>query len=196
MENYVVSKEPLISREAIAKRIHELALEIAGKHSEKTIDCVVGVLTGSFMFIADLTRAFSDAINKNFCTEELEPCPLPVHFIKASSYGNETTSSACLQVDGIEELPLKGKNILLIDDILDTGRTLSYLKETFLQHGAANVQTCVLLHKPSRQEVVFDADFVGFTIENHFVVGYGLDFAEKYRHFPDIFTLQESSTTR
>ena len=116
---------------------------------------------------------------------------LQVSFIRASSYGNSTQSSGQLQVSGLERLDIKGKKVLLVDDILDTGITLSKVCKTLEAYAPAEIRTCVLLDKSERRTVDFNADFVGFCIENKFVVGYGLDYAENYRTYPEIWTLEE-----
>ena len=164
----------LISKEKLQSRVAELAAEIAASEMP---DVLVGVLTGSFIFIADLVRAMS--------SENLQ-----VRFVKANSYGN-ATEHAELSVSGLDCLALKGLNVLLVDDILDSGNTLSKLAEELKNRGASCVRTCVLLDKPSRREVPMQADYVGFEIENRFVVGYGLDYAEKYRSLPTVCTLGE-----
>lgn len=161
----------LISRDRLQSRVQELAQEISA--SEK-IDIVVSALTGAFVFTADLLRALSGTFPE-----------LQVQFVKASSYGNGTEHSK-FSVAGIERLDVLGKNVLVVDDIFDSGHTLKNLSEAVRGRGAAQVKTCVLLDKPSRREVEFAADYVGFAVENLFVVGYGLDHAEKFRALPDI----------
>lgn len=163
--------KPLISEDRLQSRVKELAKEIS---SSGKIDVVVSALAGAFVFTADLLRALS-----KFFPE------IRVQFVKASSYGNGTERSG-FSVAGIEQLDVSGKNVLLVDDIFDTGHTLKNLSEAVRGRGALTVRTCALLDKPSRREVKFSADFVGFEIENLFVVGYGLDCAEKFRALPDI----------
>lgn len=165
----------LISKEDLEKRVAELAAEISAKEE---IDLVVGALTGAFIFVADLVRAMPSK-------------HLQVQFVKASSYGNGTERSA-FTVSGIEKLDVQGKNVLLIDDIFDTGHTLCNLSKAVKDRGAKTVRTCALLDKPSRREVDFDIDYRGFTIENLFVVGYGLDYAEEYRALPDVCYFPEA----
>ena len=166
-----LSEKPFLENVSIQKRISCLAESI----SAKEIDLVVSVLSGAFIFTADLVR-------------QLKKESVEIQFIKASSYKNATEASA-LSVSEIS-FSVKGKSVLLIDDILDTGNTLHFLKSKFEQE-AQKVWTCVLLDKPSRRQVNIQADFVGFTIENSFVVGYGLDFAGKYRNLKDIHILEE-----
>lgn len=164
----------LISEERLKSRIAELAAEISEK---ERIDVVVGALTGAFVFVADLVRAMA--------SERLD-----VQFVRASSYGNGTERSS-FTVKGIERLDVAGKNVLLVDDIFDTGHTLQNLSRAIRDCGAASVKTCALLDKPSRREVDFAADYIGFRVENIFVVGYGLDYAEKYRALPEIRCFEE-----
>lgn len=164
----------LISKEDLQKRVAELANEI----SQQKIDIVVGALTGAFIFVADLVRAMP---SQN----------LKVQFVKASSYGCGTERSS-FTVSGLEKLDIEGKNILLVDDIFDTGHTLCSLSKAMFERGAKTVRTCALLDKPSRREVDFDIDYRGFTIENLFVVGYGLDYAEEYRTLPDVCYFPEA----
>lgn len=171
---YKMSSEPLLKKEDIGKRVATLADEIC-KGFE--FDIIVGILTGSFIFVSDLCRAMPRK-------------DLRINFIKASSYGDSTESSRDLKVIGLESVPLEGKRILLVDDILDTGHTLSRLVTMLKEKGAKEVKTCAFLDKPSRREVEFEADFTGFKIPNAFVVGYGLDYANEYRTFPDIWTLE------
>lgn len=170
--DYELSKEPLISASQIEGRVLELGQEISSQFS---VDLVLGVLTGSFIFVADLVRTM--------------PNPVQIRFIKASSYGLSQHSSGIVKINGLDEMDLKNKNVLVVDDILDSGRTLSCLLEQVRLAGANIVKSAVLLDKPSRREVSLEADFVGFSIENHFVVGYGLDYAEGYRSLRAIYKM-------
>lgn len=169
-----MSVPPMITAEAIHECVEALANKIRSNYE---FDVVVGILTGAFIFTADLCRKF--------------PCQqMQIKFIRASSYGNSTCAGE-LTISGLDIGELKGKKVLLVDDILDTGRTLMALHTKFLDEGVAEVKSCVLLDKPSRREVDYNADFVGFKIEDKFVVGYGLDYANEYRTFPDIWSLEE-----
>lgn len=170
-----MSPEPLLKAADIQARVLELGKNISSSYK---FDMVISILTGAFIFTADLCRAMPSK-------------DLQIRFIKASSYGKSTESSGNLKVSGLENLDLKGSRILLVDDILDSGRTLKTLVEMLKNEGAADVRTCVLLDKKDRREVPIKADFCGFEIPNEFVVGYGLDFANDYRSFPDIWTLTE-----
>lgn len=161
----------LIPPDRIEARVHELAAEIARAYEGKPVT-VVGILTGCLMFTADLIRRID--------------LPLRVAFITASSYRGEATVSGRLEIRD-ELLPdISGRHILLLDDILDTGKTLTRVVAHLIDRGAASVKVGVLLRKIGRQEVPFEPDYVGFTIPDKFVVGYGLDFNDEHRHLPFI----------
>jgi hypoxanthine phosphoribosyltransferase len=166
--------EVLISADRIHARVTELAAEIARAYEGKPVT-VVGVLTGCLIFTADLIRRID--------------LPLRVAFVTASSYRGATTAPGKLEIRD-ELLPdINGRHILLLDDILDTGKTLTRVVAHLLDRGAESVKVAVLLRKIGRQEVPFEPDFVGFTIPDRFVVGYGLDFNDEYRHLPHIGVL-------
>lgn len=170
-----LSKAPLIDAQKIAKRIGELGKQIGGEYD---FDTIVGAMTGSFIFVADLCRAMPKK-------------KAQIKFIKASSYGDSTESSQKVKVSGLDSIQVEGARILLVDDILDTGHTMQALVQELSARGAKEIRTCVFLDKPERREVPIRADYVGFEIPNAFVVGYGLDFADEYRTFPDVWTLEE-----
>jgi hypoxanthine phosphoribosyltransferase len=167
----------LISAEQIRERLETLATEISQAYEGKPPITVVGILNGCLMFVADVVRKID--------------LPLRVAFISASSYhGTATTSGKLVIHDGL--LPdLTGRHVLLLDDILDTGKTLTRVVAHLIDRGAASVKVAVLLRKIGRQEVPFEPDFVGFTIPDKFVVGYGLDFDDEYRQLPYIGVLQD-----
>ncbi|MBC8159284.1 MAG: hypoxanthine phosphoribosyltransferase [Rhodospirillales bacterium] len=164
---------PLYDETEIASRVEELAKEI-GRTFEGDF-MIVGVLKGCFVFVADLIRQF----NRN-------GMPLEVEFIRLSSYGRDKESSGDVKL--LSDLPedIAGKQVLLVDDIVDTGLSLDYAVEHILKKGASQVKTCVLLDKPSRRANDFKADFIGFSIDDVFVVGYGIDYAGQYRSLPYI----------
>jgi len=166
----------LITPEQIRERLDSLAIEISQAYDDKPPITVVGILNGCLMFVADVVRRID--------------LPLRVAFISASSYhGTSTTSGKLEIIDGL--LPdLNGRKVLLLDDILDTGKTLTRVVAHLLDRGAASVKVAVLLRKIGRQEVPFEPDFIGFTIPDKFVVGYGLDFDDEYRHLPYIGVLE------
>ncbi len=163
----------LFDETAISRRVEELAGEIASALPNEFL--IVGLLKGSFIFIADLMRALDRA----------GATPM-VDFLRLSSYGHGRESSGVVRVIGDAPNDVAGRVVLLVDDIVDTGRSLIFARDMLTDAGAASVMTCALLDKPSRREVEIVADFVGFTVEDVFVVGYGVDDAEKYRHLPYI----------
>ncbi len=157
----------------IAARVKVLAGEI-GEAIQGDFT-IVGILKGSFVFVADLVRAL-DALGRRS----------RVDFIRLSSYGAAKRSSGEVRLAGAAPAGIAGHKILLVDDIVDTGRTLVYARELLQAQGAADVWTCALIDKPSRREVAFTADFAGFQVPDIFIVGYGIDYAENYRHLPYI----------
>ncbi len=163
----------LFDEQRIAQRVEELARSVAGALDEEFV--IVGLLKGSFVFVADFVRAL-DRIG-------VQP---EVEFMRVASYGRGKESSGTVQLIGGMPDAVDGRTVLLVDDIIDTGRSLAYTRDLLLEHGAAKVWTCTLLDKPSRREVEVPVDFVGFAIEDIFVVGYGIDYAERYRHLPYI----------
>ena len=165
--------EELFAAETVAARVDAMAREIrAAMPASFTL---VGVLTGSFVFVADLLRAL----------DRLGAAP-KVEFMRLASYGTGTTSAGEVQVLSGLSGRFQGEPVVIVDDIQDTGRTLKVAKRILEDHGAAPIYTCALLDKPERREVDFQADLIGFTIPDVFVVGYGIDWAERFRHLPFI----------
>jgi hypoxanthine phosphoribosyltransferase len=163
----------LFSAAEIAARVEALAAEIA---SVLPADFVtVGVLKGAWVFVADLARAFERAGAR----PEIE-------FMRLSSYGLAKESSGAVQLLGDVPASLVGRPVLLVDDIVDTGRSIAFAAAQLRRRGISNLWTCALLDKPQRREIEVAIDFVGFTIGDVFVVGYGTDYGEKYRHLPYI----------
>jgi len=163
----------LFDEAAIAARVHALARQMAAR-----IDgdfTIVGVLKGSFILVADLMRALDAAGRRP-----------RIDFIRLSSYGPGKTSTGEVRLAGAAPAGIAGRRVLLVDDIVDTGRTLVYARELLLAQGAREVFTCVLIDKPSRREVDVQVDFVGFEVPDIFIVGYGIDYADDYRHLPYI----------
>jgi hypoxanthine phosphoribosyltransferase len=166
----------LITAEEIRARLATLAAEIVHEYEGKPVT-VVGILNGCLMFVADVVRQID--------------LPLRVAFVTASSYRGNTRTPGKLEIHD-ELLPdIADRHILLLDDILDTGKTLTRVVAHLIDRGAASVKVGVLLRKNGRQEVPFEPDFVGFTIPDKFVVGYGLDFNDEYRHLPFIGLLPD-----
>ena len=167
-------KDVLITPRQLERRVDGLARELAaGVRSDNLV--VIGILRGSFIFLADLVRWFS--------LNDLHP---RIDFIIMESYGHGTTPTAEPTVTRDCSIDLAGADVVIVDDILDTGRTLQKAAAHLQAKGARSVRTCVLLDKPSRRVVPFEADFVGFRIEDAFVVGYGLDYDGRHRELPHI----------
>ncbi|WP_420239422.1 hypoxanthine phosphoribosyltransferase [Telmatobacter bradus] len=163
--------EILYSREQIAKRVLELGEQITRDlNGEKLV--MVGVLKGAAPFLADLARTIQ--LDATF------------DFVAVSSYGNGQRSSGAVKMIKDLDHPIEGRNVLVVEDILDTGLTLSYLRKLLLQQKPKSLRIATLLDKPSRRIEKIEADYVGFSIPNLFVIGYGMDYAERYRNLPDI----------
>lgn len=167
-------KEILIDKAVIARRVDELVDDIAATAEPRNL-VVIGILKGSFMFLADLMRSLH--------RHNVHP---RIDFLTLSSYGAGTESSGSVEIIHDIREDIHGVDILLVDDILDTGRTLDFTRNLMLERGARSVQTCVLLDKKAHRAVEFEADYAGFAIGNHFVVGYGLDYDNLYRELPHI----------
>lgn len=161
----------LFSRVQIQEKVQELGATISRDFRGEAV-VLIGVLKGAAIFLSDLARTIDLD-----CTFD---------FVSVSSYGKGTTSSG--QVKLIKDLDesIEGRNVILVEDILDTGLTLSFLRKVLLQHHPRTLRLAALLDKPSRRVKSIEADYVGFRIPNHFVIGYGMDFAERYRNLPDI----------
>lgn len=166
-----ITVKTLISADEIAGRNAELARTIAATVAPDVL--IIAILKGSFVFAADLIRAFHDA--------KMAP---QVEFLQLSSYRDATVSSGQVDVVRDIESEVAGRDVLLIDDILESGRTLAYAKDLLAARGAARVYTCVLLDKQNKRSVAIDADFVGFVCPDYFVVGYGMDVAHAWRQLP------------
>jgi hypoxanthine phosphoribosyltransferase len=164
-----------ISSAEIADICKTLGLKITADYQGKEILAVV-ILKGSVVFAADLIR------NINL--------PLELEFIRLSSYGNETTSSGKIEMHNGFSVPIEGKHVLVLEDILDTGNTLSFFKKYLEGLRPASIKICTFLNKPSRRVAAIEADYSGKTIDNHFVIGYGLDYQEKFRNYPDIHIVE------
>ncbi|MFQ5621991.1 MAG: hypoxanthine phosphoribosyltransferase [Paracoccaceae bacterium] len=168
--NYVIDE--MISAKSIAARVEELAREITAEFSDTDKLVVVGLLRGSFVFIADLVR-------------ELE-LPVEVDFIEASSYGNSTESSREVRILKDLRGEIEGRDVLVVEDIVDTGYTLKHVLEILKTRHPRKLKVCALLDKPTRREVDVKADWTGFEIPDKFVVGYGIDYAQRNRNLPHI----------
>ncbi len=167
----------LFDESAIANRIQELANEIGEQNGSGEIT-IICALTGALIFTADLARKLES--------------PVKIDCIRIESYGNHSSAVSTPEFSAPLKNGIKGKNVLIVDDILDTGHTLSALISYLKRLRPSSIRSCVLLDKPARREVEVNADFVGFTIPDQFVVGYGLDYAEQYRSLPYIATIDQS----
>jgi hypoxanthine phosphoribosyltransferase len=161
----------LFSREQIRARVAEMGRQIDGDYAGEKI-VLVGVLKGAAIFLADLARSLS--LESTF------------DFVAASSYGKGQNSSGSVKLIKDLDESIAGKNVILVEDILDTGLTLAFLSRLFQQRNPKSLRVAALLDKPSRRLMKMEADYVGFTIPDRFVIGYGMDFAERYRGLPDI----------
>ena len=168
----------LISEADIQKRVGELAEQISSDYSDKGDIVLIGVLKGSFIFLADLSRQLT--------------IPRTIEFIAVSSYAHGSVQSGAVRLVMDVRGNIEGRHVLVVEDIVDTGHTLSYLMGMLKSHGPASIRTCTLLHKAERAEVDVDIDYVGFGIGDEWVVGYGLDYAEQNRTLPYIGHIQPS----
>jgi hypoxanthine phosphoribosyltransferase len=167
----------LISKADIQQRITSLAAEIERDYPWDEGIHLVAILKGGFMFMADLVRAMSERVTMDF--------------MAVSSYGKGTTSSGQVRVLKDLDSNVEGRHVILVEDIVDTGLTLHYLQDLLRARAPQTLKTACLLSKPSRRKVDVKVDYIGFTIEDHFVIGYGLDYDEKYRNLPHIAILQQ-----
>ncbi len=171
-----IIEKVLISEEMINEAVERIAADIDRDYSEKNL-LLLGILKGSVVFMGDLMKKIKS--------------PLEIDFMKVSSYGAGTTSSGRINIIlDLHRSDLSEKDIIIVEDIIDSGRTLSYLVEYLSLNGARSVKTCTLLDKPTRRTVEFVPDYVGYEIPDEFVVGYGLDYDEQYRALPYVGVLK------
>ncbi len=168
--------EVLIPEEDIRKRISELAAELSEKYKGEEV-LLVGILTGSVFFLAELAQKMT--------------IPVEIDFMAASSYGSGTESSGRVLITKDLARSIEGDHVIIVEDIVDTGQTLHLLTEMLIERNPASLELAVLLNKPSRRKVCLDADYVGFDIPDAFVVGWGLDYDQKYRDLPYIGVIKE-----
>jgi hypoxanthine phosphoribosyltransferase len=171
-----MEKEVLFSKEVISNRVQELADEIARDYKGREL-IVIGVLKGAFVFMADLIRFLQ--------------IPCLVDFTQLASYGSGSVSSGSIVIKKDISLPIEGRDVLIVEDIVDTGLTLSFLVRTLKERSPRSLKVCVFLDKKMRRQVPFTADYTGFVIDDGFVVGYGLDFSEQARSLPDVYIIKE-----
>ena len=164
--------ENLIDRKTVENRIKELAKQIEKDYAGEEVYCV-GLLKGSVVFLSDLVKEINS--------------PVIIDFMSVSSYGSETVSSGDVKILKDTDLDLRGKHVLIVEDIIDTGLTLEHVIKYFKESkGVKTLKTCTLLSKPERRKVNIDIDYVGFDVPDKFVIGYGLDYDQKYRNLPYI----------
>lgn len=171
----MVKTTVLFSKEVIEGRVKELAEEISRDYAGKE-PLVVGILNGAFVFMADLIRALDVRCR--------------VDFVRMASYGSGCVTSGEIRIGKDLETPIEGRDVLIVEDIVDTGLTLSRLVEILRTRKPASLKVCAFLDKSGKRRVPFTADYVGFSIPDHFVVGYGLDYDEKFRFLPDVCVLE------
>ena len=167
----------LITEQQLDERIKEMGHQIAEDYQGEPLT-IVGILKGAVIFFADLARAID--------------LPLQMDFMSVSSYGSGTTSSGVVKIIKDLDADITGRHILLVEDIIDTGITLAYLKEYLSNRGARSVKICTLLDKPTRREKAVHVDYIGFTMPDEFLIGYGVDYAENYRNLPYVASLKRS----
>ncbi|GGG72873.1 hypoxanthine phosphoribosyltransferase [Edaphobacter dinghuensis] len=170
--------EVLFSKSRIAERVREIGAQISADYAGTSI-VLIGVLKGAAIFLSDLARAIE--VDNTF------------DFVAVSSYGRAKVSSGAVKLIKDIDNSIEGKHVILVEDILDTGLTLSYLRGMMLQHKPASLKIATCLDKPERRLVPIEADYVGFQIPNRFVVGYGMDYAEHYRNVEDIRLFPEEA---
>lgn len=167
----------LISQQELQKKVAELGSQISRDYAGKNL-LMVSVLKGAVVFMADLMRAVT--------------IPCQIDFMSVASYGTGVKTSGVVKIIKDLDIDLKNRDLLIVEDILDSGMTLSYVKSLLEQRGTRSVKICALLDKPERRQADIRADYTGFTVPDEFLVGYGLDFAEKYRNLPYVGVLKPS----
>ena len=172
------AKDILYTEEQLKARVAELGRQISADYKGESV-VLVGVLKGAIVFFTDLARSIDENVAVRFA------------FISCSSYGSGTTSTGVVRILKDLDRSVEGKHVLVVEDIVDTGTTLHYLLENLHARGAKSVRLAALLNKPERRTMDVEVDYVGFVIPDYFVIGYGLDYAEKYRHLPYIGILKE-----
>jgi len=173
-------KELILDSRAIQDRVRELGQEISRDYCDQPL-VIIGILKGAFIFMADLVRAIDIDL------------PLVTDFIQVSSYGSKTTSSGTIKLVKEPSTPLADINILIVEDIVDSGLTKQWLINYFKTKQARSVKICSLIDKAERREIDICIDYLGFDIPKGFLVGYGLDYNEQYRHLPEIFHLRQDN---
>lgn len=170
-----MEKELLYSKETIAKRVSELAAQISRDYEGKDL-VIIGILKGAFIFMADLIRQLQ--------------IPCITDFIRLASYGTGSVSSGRVILTKDIETLIVDKDVLVVEDILDSGCTLNFLTNLLKERGPRSLKVCTLIDKRKRRQVPFEADYVGFVMEDGFIVGYGLDYNEQARYLPDVYLVK------
>lgn len=171
----------LISEEQLHQKVAQIGKQVSADYQDKNL-LMVSVLKGSVVFMADLMREIST--------------PCEIDFMCVSSYGSGTKTSGVVKIIKDLDIDLKDRDLLIVEDILDSGMTLSYIKEMLKQRGTKSIKICTLLDKPERRKADITPDYVGFTVPDEFVVGYGLDYDEKYRNLPYVGILKPEVYTK
>ena len=168
---------PVLDKEAIAHKVADVGRQISKDYKDADL-VLICVLKGAFMFLADLVR-------------QIDVKNLQIDFVRVASYGDLSQSSGCIRLLKDIETDIGGRDVLIIEDILDSGLTMAYLRDHLAAFGPKSIGFCVMLDKPHRRRVAIEADYVGHTVaENGFLVGYGLDYAETYRNLPEVYDLK------
>lgn len=166
----------LLDEYRIQTRVREIGMQIASEYKDK-VPVLIGIMKGGFIFLADLCRCIT--------------IPLEIDFLAISSYGAQTATSGVVKIRKDIDIDITGRDVIVVEDIVDSGLSLQYIKEYLGKHEPASLRVCVLLDKPEAHKLVAEFDYVGFEIGNEFVVGYGLDFNSQYRNLPYIGILKE-----
>lgn len=175
MSGFGTVGEVLIEEEALRRRVRELAEEVSADYEGRE-PLVIGVLKGAVFFIADLLRQMT--------------VPVELDFMAVSSYGSSTHSSGVVRILKDLDIPIAGRHVLLVEDVIDSGLTLSYLMKNLRSRGPASLEICTLLTKPGHRRLNLPIRYVGFDLPDAFVIGYGLDYSERYRNLPFIAVLE------
>jgi hypoxanthine phosphoribosyltransferase len=169
-------RKVLFSKDHIAKEVERLSQEISRDFADQEV-MLIGVLKGSFLFVADLIRALK--------------VPALIDFVRLASYGSETQTSGIVEFRKNLEMSIEGRNVIIVEDIIDSGYTLECLYNKLLLQNPKSLKICTLIDKRARREVEIEADYVGITMDDGFIIGYGLDYDEKYRDLPEIYLIEE-----
>jgi hypoxanthine phosphoribosyltransferase len=168
---------PVFSRAEIAQKIKTLARQISEDYSEKEV-VVIGILKGAFIFLADLIRELT--------------IPVEIDFVRLASYGSDTSSSGHIRITKDIELDIRGRDVLVVDDIVDSGLTIAFLLDYLKQSHPESIKVCAFIDKTERREVQVSIDYVGHVVDHGFLVGYGLDYDDKYRALPEIYRFSDN----